>query len=80
MALHTVRDWLGHTDISQTSTYLAGTAQAQHDAMRQFDERRANLQRIATDVDTGGRKRPQTATKRESKPNETAVGRDLTIM
>jgi len=23
--LHTVRDWLGHTSIEQTSTYLAGT-------------------------------------------------------
>ena len=34
MPLHTIKDWLGHTNISQTSTYLAGTAQTQHDAMK----------------------------------------------
>ena len=32
MPLHTIRDWLGHTNIAQTSTYLAGTAKTQHDA------------------------------------------------
>jgi integrase len=31
--LHTIRDWLGHTSIAQTSTYLAGTIKTQHDAM-----------------------------------------------
>jgi integrase len=41
--LHTVRDWLGHTSIAQTSTYLAGTIQGQHDAMARFDERRATV-------------------------------------
>jgi integrase len=40
--LHTVRDWLGHTNIAQTSTYLESTLQAlQHDAMRRFEEARA---------------------------------------
>ena len=29
--LHTIRDWLGHTSIAQTSTYLAGTMQTQRD-------------------------------------------------
>lgn len=38
--LHTIRDWLGHTNIAQTSTYLAGTMKTQHDAMRRFEERR----------------------------------------
>ena len=42
--LHTIRDWLGHTNIAQTSTYLAGTMQTQHVAMQQFEERRAALQ------------------------------------
>jgi integrase len=37
--LHTVRDWLGHTSIAQTSTYLAGTLQTQHDAMAAFEAR-----------------------------------------
>ena len=40
MPLHTILDWLGHTKIAQTSTYLAGTVKTQHDAMRQFEERR----------------------------------------
>ena len=40
MPLQTVRDWLGHTSVAQTSTYLASTLQTQHEAMRRFDERR----------------------------------------
>ena len=40
LPLHTVRDWLGHTSIAQTSTYLATSVQTRHDAMRQFDENR----------------------------------------
>ncbi len=38
--LQVVRDWLGHTNISQTSTYLESTVMGQHDAMRRFDEAR----------------------------------------
>lgn len=44
--LHTVRDWLGHTNIAQTSTYLAGTRQTQHDAMKAYEERLAFVQRM----------------------------------
>lgn len=47
--LHTVQAWLGHANISQTSTYLATTARAAHDAMRRFDERRGSLQDLATE-------------------------------
>ena len=32
--IHIVRDWLGHWNVSQTSDYLSGTVQGQHDAMR----------------------------------------------
>ncbi len=74
--LHTIRDWLGHTSIAQTSTYLAGTMKTQHDAMRQFEERRATLQQLATDVRTGGRKRPSPAVRREMTPNKTGGGRN----
>ncbi|MEQ1761104.1 MAG: site-specific integrase [Vicinamibacterales bacterium] len=78
--LHTIRDWLGHTNISQTSTYLAGTASTQHNAMAAFEAHRAALQRIAT----AGRKRrsgrPRRAATRNKKPNETAVGREASIM
>lgn len=38
--LQVVRDWLGHTNISQTSTYLESTFMGQHDAMRRFEEGR----------------------------------------
>ena len=75
--LHTVRDWLGHTNISQTSTYLSGTQQTQHDAMTAYE---ATLQRIATMVGTGGKKRPRSAAGRREKPSKTAVGRDTPIM
>jgi len=78
--LHTVRDWLGHTSIAQTSTYLAGTIQTQHDAMTQYEERRAALQPFATGSETGGRKSPQSAASREKKLNKTAVGREPAIM
>jgi integrase len=77
--LHTIRDWLGHMSIAQTSTYLAGTMKTQHDAMRQFEERRASLQQIATKVGTRGQKRPRTAARPERKPNKTAVGRNPAI-
>ena len=77
--LHTIRDWLGHTNIAQTSTYLAGTIQTEHDAMRQFERRRGNLQQLATDSRTGGRKRLQSAEGQERKPNKTAVGRHRAI-
>ena len=78
--LHTIRDWLGHTSIAQTSTYLAGTMKTQHDAMRQYEERRASLQQIATDVGTGGRKRLQSDKRRDRKPNETGDGHEQAIM
>jgi integrase len=37
--LQTVRDWLGHTNISQTSTYLESTLKSAHEAMRRYEER-----------------------------------------
>jgi len=39
--LQVVRDWLGHSNISQTSTYLESTLTGQHDAMRRFEAARA---------------------------------------
>jgi len=39
--LQVVRDWLGHTNISQTSTYLESTLMRQHEAMRRFEAARA---------------------------------------
>lgn len=60
--LHTVRDWLGHSSVAQTSIYLAGTIEGQHDAMRQFEARRdQGVQQSATNSGTGGHNRAQSA-------------------
>jgi integrase len=40
--LHTIQRWLGHTNISQTSTYLAVTEAGSHEAMAKFDEARGH--------------------------------------
>jgi integrase len=52
VSLVTVRDWLGHTSIAQTSTYLASTLQTAHDAMARFDAGRG-LQPVAGRAETG---------------------------
>lgn len=69
--LHTIRDWLGHTSIAQTSTYLSGTTIAQHDAMRRFEARRADVQQSATGSGKGGRKttRPDKTASRKARKN-----------
>jgi integrase len=38
--LSTIQRWLGHANISQTSTYLATTSAFEYEAMRRFDEAR----------------------------------------
>ncbi len=78
--LHTVRDWLGHTNIAQTSTYLAGTMQTQHDAMRRYEQERARLQKLANPSGGGGRKSPPSTGRRAKKTNENGVGRDVGVM
>ena len=45
--LHKIRDWLGHSNIAQTSTYLAGTSGGDEDFMRKYEERVGRLQTIA---------------------------------
>jgi hypothetical protein len=55
--LSTIQKWLGHTNISQTSTYLATTTAGEHEAMRRFEERQGRL----TSLDTAGGAPPPTA-------------------
>ncbi|MCX6544433.1 MAG: tyrosine-type recombinase/integrase [Acidobacteria bacterium] len=74
--LHTVRDWLGHTSIAQTSTYLSGTQQTQHDAMKAFD---ARLQPLATGAGSGDHNRSQSDQGAIETTNEIAVGPDPVI-
>jgi integrase len=62
--LQVVREWLGHSNISQTSTYLESTLTGQHDAMRRFEATRAleNPRQIAAphDVQDVGNQTPNT--------------------
>jgi integrase len=80
--LQVVRDWLGHTNISQTSTYLESTLTGQHEAMRRFEEVRAvqrfrqgtigdAVQRCATEVTTQGGEEAPTAEAGIKNPQET---------
>lgn len=61
----TIQKWLGHANISQTSTYLATTTAGEHEAMRRFDERMGRL----TPIDTEGATPPQTDAASPVTPN-----------
>ena len=78
--LHKVRDWLGHSNIAQTSTYLAGAGTDDHTDMARFEARQTALQQLATGSKTGGRKRQRSAGSRPQKARTTAGGSDQTIM
>lgn len=58
--LQVVRDWLGHTNISQTSTYLESTFAGQHDAMRRFEEARGRGYMLTTRAVQAGATKGQT--------------------
>jgi integrase len=55
--LQIIRDWLGHANISQTSTYLEATFAGQHEAMRAFEAKRG-VQQSATPSETSGQNLP----------------------
>ena len=84
MPLHVIRELLGHSNISQTSTYLATTTASLHDAMQQFEIQRGSrpetLQPRATEDGTGERKRPQSATAENTTPRKDADEHEPTIM
>lgn len=71
--LHTVRDWLGHTSVAQTSTYLSTTARTSHDAMRRFER----VQQGATDDETRHHQPPPTNTTPNTEPRENTSRHDL---
>jgi integrase len=78
--LSVIKDWLGHGNISQTSTYLASTMRTQHDAMAAFEARRESLQNLANGSKTGGRKSPPPAGRRGRKPNKTGTRHERPTM
>ena len=73
--LHKIRDWLGHANIAQTSTYLAGTETGDDEAMRRYEERRGAWQKLGTLVEKVGSQGPRSAAGRDRKANKTWVGR-----
>jgi len=78
--LATIQRWIGHSNTAQTATYMSGTPASEHDAMRQYEERLAAVQRRATEFWKGGRKRYQTAGSRNQEPRKTAGDRPSAIM
>ena len=60
--LHTVRDWLGHSSIEQTSTYLKNTVRSKHDAMEAFERQIGRVQPGATEAGTRGQNPTPTTT------------------
>ena len=64
--LATIQRWLGHTNISQTSTYLATTSAGEHEAMRRYEQRIGRL----TPIDTDGRTPPHNALQSGKTSNE----------
>jgi integrase len=74
--LHEVKEWLGHSNISQTNTYLSATTATHDDAMARFEASRNFLESLAKKP---GRKGPRKTVRGGRKPNKTGVGRDATI-
>jgi integrase len=75
--LATVQRWLGHSNISQTSTYLAGTVSSEHDAMMQYENR---LQQIATNAEKRNIQTPQSDVTGDEMLRKNAEQRGPTIM
>jgi integrase len=79
--LHVIRDWLGHTNISMTSTYLGANETVSHDFMARLDaQRETPLQPIATKSVTARLLKTRSAPMRHTKPNKAAVDPHPTIM
>ena len=75
----TVQRWLGHTNVSQTSTYLAGTAASEYAAMERFEAHRAGLQDFATKGGKRGVQQPPSAMLTDRKVRKTAIRHNTPI-
>jgi integrase len=76
----TIQRWLGHANVSQTSTYLAGVATVEHDHFARFEAHQTACNTLATKPRTPGKTRVRTAARHDRKPNKTGVDRDQAIM
>lgn len=66
--LHRIQKWLGHANISQTSTYLMADSAEDDEAMRRFETRLAELQQIATEAGKGHHNTAQSSTMADTQP------------
>jgi len=71
--LATIQRWLGHTNIAQTSTYLATTTVGEHDAMRRFEERIGRLIPIDTEGATPPHEQASSTKTPDEKPRENTI-------
>jgi integrase len=70
--LATIQKWLGHANISQTSTYLATTSAGEHEAMRRFEAvQAAQRQRPVASPGIGGPETVLNEALAESDPDPT---------
>ncbi len=69
--LATIQKWLGHTNIAQTSTYLATTTVGEHEAMRRYEEKLGRLIPIDTKGGTPPLHPTQSDITPESNPQQT---------
>jgi hypothetical protein len=81
--LATIQRWLGHSNVSQTSTYLSGVATTEHDHFARFEAQiaaRAACNPLATESRTPGKNKVRTATTSHRKTNKTGIDHDQRIM
>lgn len=78
--LHHIQYWLGHANISMTSTYLGVNSNVSHDSMARFDAQKAALQPIATESRKARPKQTRTTTTGHGKLNKAAVRPSSAVM
>jgi hypothetical protein len=68
--LSVIQRWLGHHNISQTSTYLAATGGGDADAMERFERASGRLTQVDANTVKGGPETTSTDPEASEKSNE----------
>ena len=71
--LATIQRWLGHTNISQTSTYLGASLGGDEQDMRLFEERIGRLTQIDVSADPNGSEPSSSDTPTFEKTEQNAI-------
>jgi hypothetical protein len=74
--LATIQRWLGHHNISQTSTYLAASGGGDAEAMRAFEEAQGRVTYRHVFSGTNGSEVIRSDNSTSEKPNKDAAERD----